>query len=154
MRIMFLVLLSSLIMSDVCAYDLRNIIKITGAAMQAQSSRLKVISENIANTDTVAQTPGGEPYRRQIIFFHNIYDSDIDASILQVAKVGYDYSDFKQKYEPYHPAANEEGYVRYPNVTSVIESGDAQEAKHSYEANIRSMEITKSMIRETINILN
>ena len=135
------------------AEDLRKIIELSKSALEAQSYRLKIISENIANADSTGLTPGSEPYRRKMVVFKNRYNNDKKIKLLNVSDVIYDPSQFKKKFEPNHPAADKKGYVLYPNVSSLIESADAKEAQHSYEANLRSVEITRSMLKDTLDLL-
>jgi len=101
---------------------------IAGSGMRAQGMRLRVISENIANADSTASTPGGDPYRRKVITFKNKMDEALGADVVQVKQIGEDNSDFDLKFDPAHPAANEDGYVLLPNVSTLVESMDMREA--------------------------
>ena len=133
--------------------DILNSIDIASSGMYVQSERLKVISQNIANADSTATTPGGKPYQRKTISFQNVLDRQIGLDKVEVAKIGTDKADFEKKYEPSHPAADENGYVMYPNVNSLIEMTDMKEAKNAYEANLSVIEIAKSMIQRTLDLL-
>jgi len=119
-------------------------IKISSSGMQAQSQRLKVISQNIANSNVTGKTPNENPYRRKIIFFKNVYDPKIDTKILKVNSIQEDQSEFTLKYEPNHPAADNRGMVKYPNVNIIIETVDSKEAQRTFDANVNSLEIAKS----------
>jgi flagellar basal-body rod protein FlgC len=121
--------------------------------MRAQGQRLRVISENLANADSTAQTPGGEPYRRKIMTFKNVLDRSINADMVRVNKIMPDSKDFELKYDPSHPAANAEGYVLRPNVNSLVEMSDMREAQRSYEANLSVIETSKAMLSRTIGLL-
>ena len=99
------------------------------SGMKAQAERLRLISENMANADSIATTPGGEPYRRQVPVFKNYLDEANGAELVKVEKVVKDHSPFEKKYEPNHPAADEQGYVSLPNVNPLIEMMDMKEAQ-------------------------
>tara|TARA_B100001123_G_C15143407_1_gene960516 strand:+ start:350 stop:766 length:417 start_codon:yes stop_codon:yes gene_type:complete len=133
--------------------DLVKSMYIAAHGMKAQSERLKVVSQNVANADSVGTRPGEAPYRRKVLTFKNIMDRDSEVDFVQVKKRGYDMSDFKLKYDPSHPAADEKGYVRYPNVNPLIEAMDMREARRGYEANLNVVEVSKAMINQTINLL-
>jgi flagellar basal-body rod protein FlgC len=126
---------------------------ISASAMQAQAERLRVVAENIANAGSTSDVPGGEPYRRKMVVFQNVLDKEMGTNIVKVGKRVFDKSDFIKKYQPYHPAADEQGYVLYPNVNSIIEMMDMREARRGYEANLNVIEMAKSMLSQTINLL-
>ena len=126
---------------------------IAASGMRAQGTRLRVIAENIANSGSVAEQPNGDPYRRRMVLFQNILDREMDARIVKVKRVGKDMSDFKLSYDPSHPAANEDGYVKTPNVNTLVEMMDMREAQRSYEANLNMIDVTKSMLSRTLNLL-
>jgi flagellar basal-body rod protein FlgC len=126
---------------------------IAASGLRAQAGRMRVISENIANSNSTAQTPGGDPYRRRIPTFSSQLDRVLDARVVTVGRVATDPSDFQQKYEPGNPAADARGYVKYPNVNSVIEMADMRDAQRSYEANINVIGATRRMIQRTLDIL-
>jgi flagellar basal-body rod protein FlgC len=121
--------------------------------MRAQGLRLRVISENIANADSTASTPGGDPYRRKVISFKNKMDEALGADVVQVKQIGEDPSDFDLKFDPAHPAANADGYVMLPNVSTLVETMDMREANRSYQANLRVIETAKNMFAQTVSIL-
>jgi len=126
---------------------------ISSSGLQAQSERLKVISENIANAKSTGLEPGAEPYRRKTIYFANLLDRKLGANKLEVRKIGRDKSDFILKYDPVHIAADERGYVKMPNVNPIIERADAKEAERSYEANLAMIKIAKAMLNKTMELL-
>src|SRR5260221_4627251 len=121
--------------------------------MKAQGSRLRLISENLANAGSTSQTPGGEPYRRKVLSFGNVLDRTLGAQMVQVRSIGPDRSDFELKYEPSHPAANSDGYVMTPNVNPIIEMADMREAQRSYNAKVTVIETSRSMLQRTLEIL-
>jgi flagellar basal-body rod protein FlgC len=130
--------------------------KISAAGMRVQGERLRVVAENVANSNTTGTTPGAEPYRRKVITFENYLDRDIGVQMVRVDDVretpgGKDI--FGRKYAPSHPAANEEGYVLTPNVNRTIEMIDMREAQRSYEANLSVIEVTKGMVQQTLGLL-
>ncbi|MBN8958932.1 MAG: flagellar basal body rod protein FlgC [Rhizobiales bacterium] len=128
-------------------------ITIAASGLRAQAGRMRIIAENIANADSTAQRPGADPYRRRIPTFRAEMDRALDASVVSLGKVQVDPSDFRTKYEPGHPAADANGYVKYPNVNSLIETTDMREAQRSYEANLNVITATRRMLQRTIDIL-
>ena len=134
--------------------DLSDALVIAASGMRAQGSRLRVISENLANANSTSQTPGGEPYRRKVLTFGNMLDRTLDAQVVKVKSIGPDRSDFELKYDPSHPAANADGYVMLPNVNPIIEMADMREAQRSYDANLSVIETSVGMLKQTIAVLN
>jgi flagellar basal-body rod protein FlgC len=133
--------------------DLMESLMISAAGMRVQGERLRVISENIANVDSVSEVPGGDPYRRKTITFQNALDREMGVDLVKVKKVGLDASEFTRKYDPNNPAADKAGYVKLPNVNSLIEMNDMREAQRSYEANLKVIEVARGMLTRTIDIL-
>jgi flagellar basal-body rod protein FlgC len=133
--------------------DLMESLMISAAGMRAQGQRLRVVAENLANADSVSEVPGGDPYRRKTITFKNALDKELGLETVQVSKVGEDQSDFRMKYEPSNPAADAKGYVKLPNVNSLIEMTDMREAQRSYEANLRAIEVARTMLQRTIDLI-
>ena len=124
---------------------------VAASALRAQQARMRVIAENIANADSTAQTPGGQPYRRQVPVFQS---RDVDgATGVALAEVRPDQRDFRMDYDPSHPAANAEGYVVRPNVDTLIEAMDMREAQRAYEANLNVIETARSMDMRTLDII-
>lgn len=126
---------------------------VSAAAMKAQGTRLRVIAENVANANSTADRPDGDPYRRKIVSFHNVLDRELGMRVVEVRRIRGDESDFKLQFDPQHPAANKDGYVKTPNVNSLIEMTDLREAHRSYEANLNMMEVSKSMLSRTLDLL-
>ena len=133
--------------------DLMESLMISAAGMRVQGERLRVISENIANVDSVSEVPGGDPYRRKTITFQNALDRELGTNLVKVKKVGLDPSEFTRKYDPSNPAADKAGYVKLPNVNALIEMNDMREAQRSYEANLKVIEVARGMLTRTIDIL-
>ncbi len=133
--------------------DLVKSIKISAAGMQAQGTRLRVISENLANADSLADRPGEQPYRRKLVTFKNVLDRQLQANRVKIDKFLPDRSEFPKRYEPSHPAADADGYVELPNVKPLVEMMDMREAQRSYEANLSVIEVSKRMLLRTIDLL-
>lgn len=133
--------------------DLEKSLNISAAGMRAQGTRLRVIAENIANANSTAQSPGGEPYRRKLVTFDNELNNSLGLETVRVDSIVADRSAFQRRYEPGHPAADEEGYVLLPNVNSLMEMADLREAQRSYEANLKAIESSRSMLQKTIDLL-
>jgi flagellar basal-body rod protein FlgC len=128
-------------------------LKIAGSGMEAQSTRLRIVSENIANARTTGDTAGADPYRRKIITFGEEMDRASGFNLVDVKKIGTDQGKFTEEYDPNHPAADDKGMVKYPNVNVLIEMADLREANRSYEANLQSIKQTRDMISSTIDLL-
>lgn len=128
-------------------------LQIAAAGLRAQASRMRVIAENVANADSTGRTPDADPYRRQIPVFDAVMDRELGARVVRMDEVQPDQSEFKLVYEPGHPAANGEGYVKYPNVSSLIEMMDMRDAQRTYEANLTMVEGTRRMLERTLDLL-
>ena len=133
--------------------DFRASMFIAGSGMRAQGLRLRTISENIANADSLAATPGGDPYRRKVITFRNAMDDALGVDVVRIKQISEDQSAFSLRFDPSHPAANQDGYVQLPNVSTLVESMDMREASRSYQANLRLIETAKQMYSQTVGIL-
>lgn len=133
--------------------DIIKTMRISAAGMQAQGARLRVISENIANADSLPQDANGKPYRRKVITFQNQLNRAMGLDMVKVRSIKPDQSDFGKKFDPNHPAADEDGYVLTPNVNSLVEMADMREAQRSYEANMQLIKASKAMLNGAIDIL-
>ena len=140
-------------MPDDNVSDFTRSMGIATSGLRAQAGRMRVISENIANADSTAQTAGGDPYRRKVPTFVNQLDRVLDAKTVSMGRIKPDQSDFRTKYEPSNPAADANGYVKYPNVNPLVEMTDMRDAQRSYEANVNVVGATRSMIQRTLDIL-
>lgn len=123
------------------------------SGMKAQSERLRIISENMANAESVGVRPGEDPYRRQVVTFKNYIDEETGAEMVKVDKVVKDQSQFIKKYEPNHPAADAAGYVSLPNVNPLVEIMDMKEAQRAYDANLTMVQTARSMHSQVLDIL-
>jgi flagellar basal-body rod protein FlgC len=133
--------------------DINKALAISARGMDAQSTRLRVIAENLANADTTGSTPGADAYRRKTITFANTMDRALGEDTVRVKSIDKDQSDLPLKYDPSHPAANTDGYVKMPNVNSFTELMDMREAERSYSANLNVMQVTRGMLTRTIEML-
>ena len=133
--------------------DLLKSLNISASGMKVQGTRLRIIAENIANAGSTALTPEGEPYRRKLITFGSALDRELGVDLVDIQRVSRDPSEFGQRYQPGHPAANETGYVKTSNVNTLVEMTDMREAQRSYEANLRVMQSSQRMLQRTIDLL-
>jgi flagellar basal-body rod protein FlgC len=133
--------------------DLHTSMQLAFAGMTAQGQRLKVIAQNLANTDSTAKTAGGEPYRRKIVTFHAVLDKTLGADSVAVGKPVTVSGTLERKFDPGNPAADPEGYVQMPNVNPVVELMDMRDAQQSYQANLNVIDAAKSMISHTLDLL-
>jgi len=133
--------------------DLSKALTISARGMDAQTTRLRVVAENLANQESTGSTPGAEAYRRKTISFENQMDRALGAATVRVKQVGRDQTDLPLRHDPSNPAANAEGYVKVPNVNSFIEVMDMRDAQRVYTANLSVMEVTRGMLNRTIEML-
>ncbi len=133
--------------------DLKASSEIASKGMKAQATRLRVISENLANAESTSEVAGGDPYRRKVVTFRNQLDKSLGADTVKVRKILNDKSKLPSKYDPSHPAANAQGYVLQPNVNPLIEMMDMREAQRSYEANMNVISTSRQMVAKTLELL-
>jgi len=126
---------------------------VAASGLHAQLGRMRIITENIANADSTATTPGGDPYRRKIVTFTSELDSTLGAQVVKLGRVEPDESDFRIKHEPGNPAADANGDVKYPNVNTLVELTDLRDAQRSYESDLNVITATRRMLQRTIDIL-
>lgn len=126
---------------------------IAGAGLEAQSQRLRVVSENIANAESTGQTSGSEPYRRRTVTFDSVMNRTEGVNLVRVKDYGFDNAPFRLEYEPGHQAADEKGYVKRPNVNMLVEMSDMRETNRSYEANLQIFKQARAMAAMTIDML-
>jgi flagellar basal-body rod protein FlgC len=132
--------------------DLMKAIQASSSGMAAQSQRMQVISENIANADSLVGPDGG-PYRRKKVFFETLQNAQ-GLMEVRVSNVRSDYTTpLKQDFDPSHPLADENGYVSYPNVNTFVESTDMRDAARSYEANMSAIESAKEMMVRSLDLI-
>lgn len=133
--------------------ELDKALGIAASGMDAQTTRLRVIAENLANQDTTGSSAGAEPYRRKTVTFQTTLNKELGANTVEVKQVGRDQGDFPMRYDPSNPAANAAGYVKLPNVNSLVEIMDMHEAERSYSANLAVMQSARGMLSRTIDLL-
>ncbi|PCJ29432.1 MAG: flagellar basal body rod protein FlgC [Rickettsiales bacterium] len=139
--------------STALADDLKKAASIASYGTRFQAERIKIAAENIANESSTAALPGGDPYRRKVLFAENRYSKRLGTHVIRTKKIGFDKSAFITKYDPHHPAADSEGMVKYPNINRIIERADASEAQRGYEANLSVIEMTNSLRQKTIEAM-
>jgi len=127
--------------------------RIAGSGLEAQSTRMRIISENLANANSTGDTAGADPYRRKTLTFESALDRASGASLVKVEGVGSDRAPFRTEFDPSHPAADENGMVKLPNVNMLVEMADMREANRAYEANLSIIKQTRGMVAATIDLL-
>ena len=133
--------------------DFLKTLSVTASGLKAQSGRMRVIAENIANADSTGDKPGADPYRRKVPTFARRFDRELEASVVDLGRLRPDTTAFKTRSEPGHPAADAEGDVKLPNVNTLVEIADMREAQRSYEANLNLITATRRMVARTLDIL-
>ncbi|EIZ78710.1 flagellar basal body rod protein FlgC [Novosphingobium sp. Rr 2-17] len=133
--------------------DLKTALQVSASGLRAQSLRMRVIAENIANADSVSRSAGGDPYRRRVPSFKSEVDRNTGAAGVSVDSIQSDKSAFQRVYQPGSPAADATGYVKKPNVNSLVEAADMKAAQRSYEANLSAIEAAKGLTMRTIDLL-
>ena len=121
------------------------------SALRAQQARMRIVAENLANSNSTSKTPGGNPYRRQAPVFQPTPIAG--GTGVKMARVAADSTDFKTDYEPGNPSADAKGYVKLPNVDPLVEAMDMREAQRAYEANLNVIETVRAMDMRTLDIL-
>ena len=133
--------------------DFSKSMAVMASGLRAQSQRMKIIAENIANANSTATTQGGDRYRRKIATVNSDFDRELGANLVKAGKPITDNSDFRTRYDPGNPLADAKGYVKLPNVDALVEIMDMREAQRSYEADLTAMDATKSMMARTVDLL-
>ena len=128
-------------------------LKIAGSGLEAQSARLRVVAENLANAQSTGSTPGANPYARKTITFASELDRASGVELVRVDSIGVDKSPFKVEQDPGNPAADLKGFVKLPNVNMIMEMADMREANRSYEANLQIVKQTRDLSSMTIDLL-
>jgi len=132
---------------------LRAAASIAGSGLTAQSTRVRVVSENLANAQSTGRTPGSDPYRRKTVIFSSEFDRQLGAATVSVKSVGQDESPFAVTHDPSNPAADADGNVKMPNVNMLIEMADLREASRSYEADLRMVKQARAMATMMLDLL-
>src|SRR5271154_6245769 len=134
--------------------DFSKSMAVAASGMRAQTERMKTIAENIANANSTSPVPGQDPYRRKISTIKANFDRELGATVVETGKPVVDRSDFRSQYDPGNPNADKQGYVKLPNVDSLVEIMDMREAQRSFEANLTVMDASKQMLSSTVGLLN
>jgi flagellar basal-body rod protein FlgC len=127
--------------------------KSAAAGLFAQSSRMRVVSENIANASTTGKTPGSDPYQRKTISFDSVMDDKAGVDLVQVDQIARDETPFETQYMPGNPAADDKGMVKMPNVNMLVELADMREASRSYTANTQVIKPVRDLVSLTIDLM-
>ena len=133
--------------------DLTTSLQVSAAGMDAQTARIKVIAENLANQNTTGSSPGAAAYRRRTVSFQNHLNKSLGVETVGVKSVGTDKSEQPMRYDPGNPAADKNGYVKTPNVNSFIELMDMRDAEQAYSANLNVASATRGMLNHTLDLL-
>lgn len=133
--------------------ELEKSLTISASGMQAQTTRLTVIAQNLANQDSTGSTPGADPYQRKTVSFTDKMDRALGAETVVVRSIGKDTTAFPRRFDAANPAADAQGYVKLPNVNALVEMADMREAERSYQANLAVMQTTRGMLSRTIGML-
>lgn len=132
---------------------LRAVTAIASSGLKAQGERMRVVAENVANAFSTGVHPNDDPYRRKMVSFQTAIDPETEAAIVQIKDIARDENNFNVRYEPSHPAADENGFVKYPNVNPLIEMSNLREASRSYEANLTMLTNAREMRQALIDLL-
>lgn len=127
--------------------------RVASSGLQAQSHRVRVVSENLANHDSTGHTPGANPYTRKTIAFGAAFDRELGAAMVRIKRIDYDKTPYPVQHDVAHPAADANGLVKHPNVNMLTELADIREANRSYEANLQVVKQARSMIGMTIDLM-
>lgn len=119
----------------------------------AQSIRMKVVAQNIANAESTGTNPGDDPYRRRTVTFTDSMNGVADGGSQVKANIGFDMSEFGSDFMPSHKAADGKGYVKTPNVNMIVEMTDMRQALRSYEANLQVIKQGREMANSLIDLL-
>ena len=128
-------------------------LRVGASGMAAQSERLRIVSENLANAQSTGSAPGADPYQRKTITFAAELDRATGAHRVEIDQIARDRTDFPMEYNPGHEAADEAGYVKLPNVNILVEMSDMREAVRGYESNLQSIRQAREIISMTIDLL-
>lgn len=127
--------------------------KVASSGLEAQSARLRIVAENLANAQSTGTTSAADPYARKTLSFERVLDRATGGELVKVGQIGRDKTPFRVEHRPGHPAADANGYVKLPNVNPLVELTDMREANRSYEANLQIIRQTRQMISMTIDLL-
>ena len=132
---------------------LQTSLRIAASGLEAQSIRLRVVSENIANAQSTGASAGADPYVRQTVSFESALDRQTGANLVEVKSIGTDPTPFRVEHDPGSPAADADGVVKLPNVDVLVELADMREANRSYEADLQVAKQSADMLNQTVALL-
>jgi len=132
--------------------DINAAISAAASGMRAQTTRMRIAAENIANANSTADGPHGTPFRRRIPLLESTMLAS-GADGVRVKGATYDMSSFRREYNPSHPAAGPDGYVELPNVDPLVEMMDIRDASRAYEANLNMIEAARTMTSHALDLL-
>ena len=132
---------------------LQTALHIAASGLQAQSMRLRIVSENIANAQSTGSAPGADPYARKTVSFESEMDRTLGANMVEVKSIGVDSTPYKLERDPGNPAADENGMVKMPNVDLLVELADMREANRSYEANLQVAKQSADMLNTAVSLM-
>ena len=126
---------------------------IANSALRAQSQRIRVATENLANADSTGKTPGANPYTRKVVSFESAMDDATGASVVQADGEEVDTAPYRIENIPGHPAADKNGNVKLPNVNMLVELADIREGTRSYDATVQVMKQARDLVNMTLDLL-
>jgi flagellar basal-body rod protein FlgC len=132
--------------------DINAAISAAASGMRAQTVRMRIAAENIANASSTGTNPNEDPFRRRIPLLESTTLTS-GARGVRVEGAVSDMTEFREEYNPSHPAADERGYVRLPNVDTLVEMMDMREATRAYEANLNMIEAARTMTSRALELL-
>jgi flagellar basal-body rod protein FlgC len=127
--------------------------RLAGSGLEVQATRLRVIAENIANSQSTGATPGADPYARKTVTFDSEMDRASGADLVRVRAIGEDDAPFRIELDPGNPAADGSGFVKLPNVDVLVELADMREANRTYEANLQVAKQSADMMNQSVALL-
>ena len=131
-----------------------DVLDMGASGLTAQRIRLDTIASNVANMNTTRNARGEKvPYRRRFATLMAGQPGDPSKPGVRVDKIHEDASPFQKRFEPGHPDADAEGYVRYPNIDLAFEMVNMMEASRAYEANVNLMEVSKAMFNASLRLI-
>lgn len=128
-------------------------LQISAAGMNVERRRQKMIAENIANQNATPTRPDVNPYRGKIPVVATRYDPVLGVDLVQVVSVKLDPRDFPRIYQPGHPGADAQGFVKKANVDAITATSELQESQASYQANLQAYANTRQMMEKTLSLL-
>ena len=132
--------------------DISTAMAAAAQGLRAQTMRMRIAAENVANADSTATTPGGDPYTRRIPVFKAAPMEDGGMGV-KVVGASVDHTAFRLQYEPGNPGADANGYVKLPNVDSLTEMMDLREASRAYEANLTMIDNAREITSRALDLL-